>query len=55
MVGFSTFDLPVSVQAACLYDANREPAAQCATFSLAVSCSRCFGAQQRITSAVHYG
>jgi hypothetical protein len=33
LAGFSTSDLPASVQATCLYDAGREPAAQCVTFS----------------------
>lgn len=34
MSGFNTTDIPASVQAACLYDTNREPPAQCATFTV---------------------
>ena len=34
LAGFSTSEVPASVQAACLYDASREPAAQCVTFSV---------------------
>jgi hypothetical protein len=36
MSGLMTSDVPASVQAACLYDDDRNPAAQCVTFS--VSC-----------------
>jgi hypothetical protein len=34
MGGFNTSSIPASVQAACLYDASREPAAQCVTFTV---------------------
>ena len=33
MAGLSTSDIPASVQAACLYDADGEATAQCVTFS----------------------
>lgn len=32
--GFNTSDIPASEQAACFYDAGREPAEQCATFTV---------------------
>jgi hypothetical protein len=34
MGGLMTTDVPASVQAACLYDGDRNPAAQCVTFSV---------------------
>lgn len=34
MGGLSTSDVPASVQTACLYDADGDPAAQCVTFSV---------------------
>ena len=34
LAGFSASEVPASVQAACLYDASRDPAAQCVTFSV---------------------
>jgi hypothetical protein len=34
MGGFNTSDIPASVQTACLYDASREPVAQCGTFTV---------------------
>jgi hypothetical protein len=34
MSGLMTSDVPASVQAACLYDDDRNPAAQCVTFSV---------------------
>jgi hypothetical protein len=34
MGGFNTTNIPASVQTACLYDASREPAAQCVTFTV---------------------
>jgi hypothetical protein len=46
MAGFSTSDLPASVQAACLYDASREPAAQCVTFSVGCVLFQVFATEQ---------
>jgi hypothetical protein len=46
MAGFSTSDLPASVQAACLYNASRDPAAQCVTFSVGCVLFQVFAAEQ---------
>ncbi len=46
MAGFSTSELPASVQAACLYDASREPAAQCVTFSVGCVLFQVFATEQ---------
>jgi hypothetical protein len=46
MAGFSTSDLPASVQAACLYEAGREPTAQCVTFSVGCVLFQVFAAEQ---------
>ncbi len=46
MAGFSTSEVPASVQAACLYDANREPTAQCVTFSAGCVLFQVFAAKQ---------
>lgn len=46
MAGFSTSEVPASVQAACLYDASREPAAQCVTFSVGCVLFQVFATEQ---------
>ena len=47
MGGLSTSDIPASVQAACLYDADREPAAQCVTFSVGCVLFQVFATEQK--------
>ena len=46
MAGFSTSEVPASVQAACLYDTSREPAAQCVTFSVGCILFQVFATEQ---------
>ena len=46
MAGFNTSDLPASVQVASLYDASREPAAQCVTFSVGYVLFQVFATEQ---------
>ena len=46
MAGFSTSEVPASVQAACLYDASREPCAQCVTFSVGCVLFQVFATEQ---------
>jgi hypothetical protein len=46
MAGFSTSEVPASVQAACLYDASRAPAAQCVTFSVGCVLFQVFATEQ---------
>jgi hypothetical protein len=47
MGGLSTSDIPASVQAACLYDANHEPIAQCVTFSVGCVMFQVFATEQK--------
>jgi hypothetical protein len=47
MAGLSTSDIPASVQAACLYDADREPTAQCVTFSVGCVLFQVFATEQK--------
>jgi hypothetical protein len=47
MGGLSTSDIPASVQAACLYDADRQPAAQCVTFSVGCVLFQVFATEQK--------
>jgi hypothetical protein len=46
MGGFNTSDIPASVQTACLYDASREPAAQCVTFTVGCVLFQVFATRQ---------
>jgi hypothetical protein len=46
MAGFSTSDLPASIQAGCLYHANRDPVAQCVTFSVGCVVFQVFATEQ---------
>lgn len=45
--GLETSDLPASVQAACLYDANGDPIAQCSTFSVGCVLFQVFTCEQK--------
>ncbi len=47
MGGLSTSDIPASIQAACLYDADREPTAQCMTFSVGCVLFQVFATEQK--------
>lgn len=47
MSGLSTSDIPASVQAATLYDAEREPTAQCVTFSVGCVLFQVFATEQK--------
>ena len=47
MAGLSTSDIPASVQAACLYHADREPTAQCVTFSIGCVLFQVFATEQK--------
>jgi hypothetical protein len=47
MSGLSTSDIPASVQAATLYDADREPTAQCVTFSVGCVLFQVFATEQK--------
>ena len=47
MGGLSTSDIPASVQGACLYNADREPAAQCVTFSVGCVLFQVFATEQK--------
>jgi hypothetical protein len=44
--GFSTSEVPASVQAACVYDASREPVGQCVTFSVGCVLFQVFATEQ---------
>jgi hypothetical protein len=46
MGGLNTSDIPASVQAACLYEAGHEPAAQCVTFSVGCVVFQVFATEQ---------
>ena len=46
MGGFNTSDVPARVQAGCLYDTSRKPAAQCTTFSVGCILFQVFTTEQ---------